>query len=211
MSQAPAAPTSAADQARTRSRLTVRDLISLGVLTALYYVVLLVPSLIGAFAPILMFVGWAIGILLNGMVIALLITRTPKLGALTLLGLLTGVLMTLTGNTWLTIPGAALLGLAADLIVTTGPRATLAKRVPPAYAVLTLWFLVPLLPIFINSDAYFADVAGQMGEDYAAGMEAIFQPWVIGVWGLVLLVLGFIGGVIGVRTTRRHFARAGLA
>ena len=44
----------------------------------------------------------------------------------------------------------------------------------------------------------------------AAALE-LFQNWVLGVWTLCLLTLGYLGGLWGVRVTAKHFARSGLA
>ncbi|WP_448852093.1 MptD family putative ECF transporter S component [Corynebacterium sp. 335C] len=197
--------------AAANPKLTTRNLIDVGVFTALYFVVMWMTGMIGIIAPIFMFVGWAIGILLNGIVVALHLARTPKIGALTIMGLVLGILLTLTGHYWGVIPGAAILGLIGDVIVARGPRATLARRIPIAYAIFTLVFITPLLPIFYNADAYYADIATQMGQEYTDAMRDLFQPWLLIVWTFCLFILGYLGGLLGVRVNRRHFSRSGLA
>lgn len=203
--------TGAGAQAHTMFRpLTARDLINVGIFTALYFVVAFGTGMIGIFNPALMFVGWVIAILLNGIVVALYLARTPKFGALTLMAAIISVLMTLTGHTPLSIPLMIIVGLIADTaFARLRHRPRLA--VPLAYALLSLAIVIPLLPILFSADEYFATITEQMGPEYTEEMRALFQPWVIGVWAIVAFVLGWIGGIIGVRAGRRHFSRAGLA
>lgn len=191
--------------------LTTRNLIDIGVFAALYFAVITVTGLISAAAPIFLIAGWIVSIPLNGIVIALFVSRVPKLGALTLLGLAFGAIMALSGYHWASIPLPAILGLLADLVITRGPRSTLATRIPIAYAIFSLVLVVPLLPIFLNADAYYADIAAQMGPGYADDMRTLFQPWVPAAWAACLLALGYLGGLLGVRVLRRHFSRSGLA
>ncbi len=192
-------------------KLTTRNLIDIGVFAALYFAVITVTGIISAAAPIFLIVGWIVSIPLNGIVIALFVSRVPKLGALALLGLAFGAIMALSGYHWAAVPLPAILGLLADLVITRGPRGTLAKRIPAAYAIFSLVLVVPLLPIFLNADAYYADISAQMGPEYADDMRDLFQPWVPAAWAGFLLVLGYLGGLLGVRTLRRHFSRSGLA
>lgn len=189
--------------------LTTRDLINVGIFAALYIVVLFVSGMIGFVAPAFMFVGWTIGILLNGIVVALFLARTPRMGALTTLGVAAGLFMSISGHPMFTLPITVLLGLIADLVFNQ-LRTRPSIGFPAAYAIFSLWMVAPLIPILLNAKEYFALIAKQMGQEYAAGMAQIFQPWVLGVWAIVIFVLGIIGGVIGVRVAKKHFSRAGL-
>lgn len=191
---------------------TTRELINVGVFSALYFVIIFGLGMIGFVAPVAMFFGWGIAIIIDGIVMALYVSRTPRFGAVTLLGLIVGLLMVVTGHWWATALLAVALGLISDAIIYRGgPAEHTMRRFPLGYAVMTVWFIAPLLPILINADAYFADMAGQMSAEYVEDMRALFQPWVLGVWTICLVILGLIGGVVGVRVGARHFRRAGLA
>lgn len=193
-------------------RLGTRDLINVGVFAALYFVVVFGTGMLGIIAPWVMFLGYALGILLNGIVIALYVSRTPKFGALGLIGLINGLLFWATGHPWFTPILAPLLGLAGDAILAARRRDGLsAKRFPLAYAVMSLWYIVPLLPIVLDPAGYWQYVNETMGADYSRRMQDLFQAWVLPAWAVGILILGLLGGMIGVRATRRHFERSGLA
>ncbi|MCS4592286.1 MptD family putative ECF transporter S component [Brevibacterium sediminis] len=191
--------------------LTARDLISVGIFTALYFAIVFIFAMVGFLGPLAMFVGFGIGIILDGIVVALFVVRTPKLGALTLLGGINGVLLVFSGQTWLVVPAGLIAGFLADLVVTRGDPARLPRRIPWAYAVLAMTTVVPLLPIAFDSQAYFASTAEQMGQDYADAFASLMQAWVLPAWTVISFGLGLTGGLLGVRVTRKHFERAGLA
>ncbi|MDN6567164.1 MAG: MptD family putative ECF transporter S component [Actinomyces sp.] len=153
-----------------------------------------------------MFVGWVVGILLNGTVVMLFLARTPTFGALTILNTIVGLLMFLTGHVWYTVLGATLVGLLADLVANSAHF-----RSPSRNAIAQLWLVFPLLPIFYQSETYFASIVSSMGQEYADGMKALFTPGVIGAWALVILIVALVGGWIGTRVLHRNFERAGVA
>ena len=144
------------------------------------------------------------------LLILLHLARTPTVGALALLGLIVGLGFVLTGHVWYGALVSMLLGLVGDLIVRSGDYRSRGRNVL-AYAVFTLWYATPLLPIIYQADAYFANVAVQMNnQEYADAMRRIFQPWVIGVWAVVAFGFALCSGWLGTKVVERHFARAGI-
>ncbi|MBV7295619.1 MptD family putative ECF transporter S component [Corynebacterium sp. TAE3-ERU12] len=182
---------------------TTRDFINVGIFSALYFVVVFAIGMVGFFGPAFMFIGWTLSILINGAVIALYATRVPKVGALALLGLINAVLFIATGHWWGIAVVMVLIGLAADLIKN--------KNFPLAYAIFTLWFISPLVPAIVNADTYYAELTEQMGAEYADQMRELFTNWVVGIWFIMLFILGYAGGLLGKKLNARNFQRAGLA
>lgn len=191
------------------NRLVARDLINIGVFTAVYFVIIFGSAFVGVIAPWAMFVGFFIGILLGGPVLVLLAVRSPAFGTMTLTGLLIALLMVLTGHFWGLLIIAPLLGLAFDAIMRAGRHRPIWVAV--GYAVFSLWYLGPLLPIFFNSDAYFAETAESMGAGYAEAMKALFTPGIVVGFGVAVVVVGLAAGMFGTRMLSKHFVRAGLA
>ncbi|MBY0791507.1 MptD family putative ECF transporter S component [Corynebacterium pseudokroppenstedtii] len=192
--------------------LSTRDLINIAIFAVIDFVFFYICGMVGFIGPAFMFVGWAVGIIGGGVIIALLVSRVPKLGALTLTGFIIGLGMAPGHTIWI-IPVGLVIWFIADLIATEGGRAT---RVRPtnfivAYAVTQIWMIVPLLPMVFNSDSYYEQVSEQMGDSYANDMQALFSVPVLVGWGITVVILGIIGGWFGVRMSRKHFERAGLA
>lgn len=193
----------------TSQTLTTRDLINAGIFSALYFVLTFVTGMVGFAGPQFMFVGWAIGVIVNGIVLALYVARTPKLGALTILGGINGVAFMLTGHYAWSLFGCLVLGFFADLILTK-LRLSINQTFPLAYAVFCTWITMPFVPLILDTDSYYVNIADQMGQQYADAMAQIFQPWTIGILGIGAFIFGIIGGIIGLRVSRKHFESAGL-
>ncbi|MFC7579853.1 MptD family putative ECF transporter S component [Schaalia naturae] len=189
--------------------LSARSLVTIGVFTAIYFVVMFGTGMLGLIGPAVQFVGFLLGALINGTVLMLFMVKTPVMGAMTVLGAVVGLLMLLTGHFWATLLFTTVLGAAADLIVRSGGYRSRSRNCL-AYAVFELWMLGPLLPIFYASDSYFADVASSMGQQYADEMQALFTPWLIVVFMAVVFVVSLVSAWIGTRILDRNFAKAGI-
>ena len=166
--------------------------------------------MLGFFGPAFMFVGWIVGLLLNGPVIMLMMVRSRMFGTVTIMAGIVAFLMVVTGHAWVTVPFALVLGFLADLIAHSGGYLSAPRNIA-AYMLFSLWMIGPLAPIFFAPDSYYADVASQMGQDYADGMRALFSPAVISVWVVVTMIVACLGGLIGRFLLRKHFAKAGVA
>jgi len=166
--------------------------------------------MLGFFGPAFMFVGWIIGLILNGPVIMLMLVRSRMFGTLTIMGSIVALLMVLTGHSWVTLPVTLVLGFLADLVARSGGYLNASRNIA-AYMLVSLWMIGPLAPIFFAPDSYYADVASSMGQDYADSMRALFSPAVIGGWVVVAMIVACIGGLIGRFLLRKHFAKAGVA
>ncbi|MBV7282716.1 MptD family putative ECF transporter S component [Corynebacterium sp. TAE3-ERU30] len=182
---------------------TTRDFINVGIFSALYFVVIFAIGMVSLLGPAFMFVGWALAILINGAVIALYSARVPKMGALALLGLINALLFIATSQWWGSAVVMVIIGLAADYLKN--------KHFPLAYAVFTLWLIIPVLPAVVNADKYYAELTEQMGPEYAEQMRELFSNWVVAIWFVALFILGYAGGLLGRKLNRRNFQRAGLA
>ena len=176
-----------------------RNLVLIGVFCCVYFVVMFSGGMLGIFSPIMIMVG--------GM---LYLAKVPQFGSLTILGLITGLGMMLTGHVWYVVPTAIITGLIGDTIARSGNYQGKLTN-PLAYAVFQLWSMALVAPIFTNSDDYFADIEAQMkSAEYADTMRHVFTPTMILIWGVATFIVCLIAGFIGMRTLKKHFTRAGI-
>ncbi len=194
---------------RPRAKLTTRDLINVGIFTAVYFVILFSFGMMGFFGPAFQLAGFVLGTLANGIVVMLYLTRVAKFGALTITMTIVGLLLTLMGHAWFGILGFALLGVIADAIATWAPLPRVRRHVL-AYSVLGMTCIIPLAPMVWDTAGYHAHVAAQMGTEYADAYLALFSPSSLIFYALGGVVLGFIGGLVGQRMLANHFRRAGV-
>ncbi len=200
----------ASDPGAAKPRFSTRDLINVGVFTALYFVVVMIGHALGMINPLLALIGFAIGILGNGAVIALYLARVPRLGALTITIGLMGVLMAATGHPWFSLLLCPALGFAGDLIAWSGRFVSLWRNAL-AYGVATLWHIVPFLPLVLDTVGQYDHLVERRGQAYADGYVAIFSGTNLVLVMLLFFVLAVVAGVFGQRLLHRHFRRAGVA
>ena len=206
-SEAPAAasPAPPADHS-----LKPKDLITVGVFTAMYFVVFFGFGMLGLFGPAVHAVGIVLGSLANGIVFALYITRIRKPGMIFLTGIISSLLMVLTGHAWTTLVTAAVFSILAEIVLARG-RYRSARASALAYGVFSLWVAGPILPLYYQHDAYIADIGKKMGDGYARAWETLFSPaFLLGLLAVVF-VSSFLGGRLGQKMLRKHFMRAGIA
>ena len=206
-SEAPAAasPAPSADHS-----LKPKDLITVGVFTAMYFVVFFGFGMLGLFGPAVHAVGIVLGSLANGIVFALYITRIRKPGMIFLTGIISSLLMVLTGHAWTTLVTAAVFSILAEIVLARG-RYRSARASALAYGVFSLCVAGPILPLYYQHDAYIADIGKKMGDGYARAWETLFSPaFLLGLLAVVF-VSSFLGGRLGQKMLRKHFMRAGIA
>lgn len=191
--------------------LSAKNLVTIGVFSAVYFVIMFAGGMMGIMGPQFILVGALLAGFINAIVMMLYLVRAKTVGALTITGLLCGLLMVLTGHSWFAILFGTLFGFIGDQVAASGDFVNRSRNIL-GYAVFTLWGISPMMPIFINSEAYFADVAQQMNSvEYAQQMAAIFTPTSILVITAVTFLLSCVGGYVGTKVLDKHFVKAGMA
>jgi energy-coupling factor transport system substrate-specific component len=97
-------------------KLQPKDLITIGIFTALYFVVFFASGMLG-YIPVFMVLIPFICPLLSGIPFMLYLTKVKKFGMITITGLICGVLMLITGMSWQGIISGVTFGFIADLIL----------------------------------------------------------------------------------------------
>ena len=200
----------AATQGRKQSHTSaVRALINIGVFAVIYLIVMFVTSTLGFLGPHFSFIGWALGVPLNGIVIMLLLARVKGFGALSIIGALTMLTMLSSGSLYASI--ILLLAVLGDLIQSKGARARNynPRLAPLGYAVFSLWLVMPFWVISSGTGTYVETIRQSRGQEYLDAVTAFYQPWILVIWAVLLFALGYLGGYLGNRALQRHFYRAG--
>lgn len=195
--------------AKTGDRLGGKDLINIGIFTAIYFVVVFAVACLG-FIPILMAAICGIIPLIAGIPYMLFLTRARKFGMITILGLLTGIIMFITGMGYFSIATGLICGLIADLIWKSGGYAS-ASRAVLSHGVFSCWIIGNFLPFLITADTYLPAVRAQYGDAYVDELMTYLQPEMYPVLLIACFVTGVIGGFIGRAILKKHFERAGIA
>ena len=193
------------------NKLTVPDLISVGVFTALYFVLVTVAT----FACVLLpdvgnMLLPAVATLISGSVYMLLAAKLQKFGGITIMGLVMGLFFFVSGHFVLSFAANIICGVAADLVAAAGKYRS-KKLLLASYVVFSYGLTGPILPLWFMKSAYIANLTAR-GKD-AAYIDTLFAPinsgsFVVSI--LAILICALVGGFFGQKMLKKHFEKAGI-
>lgn len=192
-------------------RFSARDLLNTALFAAILVVATYTTGMLGIFSPLVWLLITPGQVLISGVIVLLFLTRVRHAGMFTLFAAIVALCYLPSGNTLLGVAGIIVLGLIGELILWAGHyRSTWAAIW--AYTVFALSFFTPFLPLLVDREAYLGAASWtQMGSEYVHAADALFTLPVLGIVALLILVSGFLGGLLGAALLRKHFVRAGLA
>ncbi len=194
----------------TDAKINTKDLINIGIFTALYFVVCMVVAFIG-FIPILMLVMPAACALVGAIPFMLFLTRVKKFGMITIMGIILGLITVLMGRPFPALLFGIGAGLLADLFLKSSNYSSASKAVVGC-AIFSLWILGMALPMFFGyHDAYMESLRSGYGDAYVATLSAITPDWMFFVNVVSIFVAGLAGGFVGSKVLKKHFVKAGMA
>ena len=129
------------------NNIQAKDLISLGLFTVLYFVLGCCVAIPIGFVPIFLPVLGTLWAIITGIPFMLYVTRVKTFGLITLMAILSGLLMGLTGMGFWGVPLGAVFGLLGDLILKSGGYRS-AARTLVGYAVFSLWMVGTYIPMY---------------------------------------------------------------
>ena len=148
--------------------------------------------------------------LITGIPFMLFLTRVKKFGMVTIMGVLSGLLMGLTGMGFWGVPMGLIFGLLGDLILKSGDYKS-AKKSILGYAVFSLWMVGTYIPMYFMVEDSWASFAASFGEEYADRVMAVMPMWSIILVVAGIFVFAILGGLLGKTLLKKHFAKAGIA
>jgi energy-coupling factor transport system substrate-specific component len=189
-------------------RINGRDLINVGIFTALLAVVCMAVMPLG-FIPILMPLYCVLMPLISGIPWMLFITKVRKFGLILIMGILLGLFLMVGGMGWYALPLTIVSSLIAEFIVRAGSY-TSARLDMVAHGVFSIWVFGSFIPLIFMADQYWAENASY-GEEFISSAKGIFQLWTAPVLVLCCVVFGILGGALGLKIMKKHFVKAGIA
>lgn len=188
-----------------------RDLITIGIFTAIYFVIQFVFMLLGGIHPALWVFMPALDALFAGIPFMLMCAKVQKPGAVIIMGLIVALIYFVTGMFTPLILGmmAGACVLAEIIRAIARYRSFLGDAL--AYAVFGFGMCGSPLPIWVFHDSFMAQISEQgMGADYLASLEALSTTPML----LAMFAATFVAGLIGAYSARglfkKHFEKAGL-
>lgn len=193
-----------------KTKLTVSDFITIGVFTAVYFLLVTVATFVCALLPgIGNILLPAVAALLSGSVYMLLSAKLKKFGGITIMGLVMGLFFFVSGHFILSFAANIVCGILADLIANSTHFSK--KGLLASYVVFSYGLTGPILPLWFMKDAYISNLVAR-GKD-ATYINTLFGPINSGsfvVSMLAILICALIGGFFGQKMMKKHFEKAGI-
>lgn len=164
------------------NKLTVPDLISVGVFTALYFVLVTVATFACALLPgvgnILL---PAVAALISGSVYMLLAAKLQKFGGITIMGLVIGLFFFVSGHFVLSFAANIICGVAADLVAAAGKYRS-KKLLLASYVVFSYGLTGPILPLWFMKSAYIANLTARGARTPPTSTRCLHPSTVAALW-----------------------------
>ena len=189
------------------NKLNGRDLINIGIYAAIYFVVVMALAMTGLIPIFLILLSSMIGII-GGIPFMLFLTKVKKPGMILIMSLIMGILMFVTGMTWMPIPFSIMTGIIAELVYRNGGYKSAYSAIITA-GFFPLWACGNYLPLFLQRAQYFADRTSY-GQEYIDAVIKLTPNWMFFVLLIATFICGIIGGFIGKALLKKHFERAGI-
>ena len=194
------------------NKLTVPDLISIGVFTALYFVLVTIAT----FASVAIFPGFnnvvlpAFCALISGCVYTLLVVKLQKFGGISVMGIVMGLFFMISGHFIISFAANIVMGIVADCVAKLGKYKS-KKWIILSYVLFSYGLFGPVIPMWFMKDAYVANLVAR-GKDavYIAELFANINMVTFVLAVVATLICALVGGWFGMKMIKKHFVKAGI-
>ena len=199
------------NQVGLSSKLSVKDLVTIGIFAAIYAVLTLLGGMVFACNPVLTFLMPLGCALLPGPVYLLLVAKVPKRGAIAIIGILVGIIMFVTGMYWGMALAFVILGIISDAIAGSGKYRNMRITIS-SYVLFTLSTIITYAVFFLDRDNYL-DYMLKQGTDpvYFETMVATARGWMLPAIIAGTIICALISAWVGRNLFKKHFEKAGIA
>ncbi|MBQ8233710.1 MAG: MptD family putative ECF transporter S component [Lachnospiraceae bacterium] len=197
---------------KATNKLTIPDLITIGVFTALYFVLVTIATFGSAF----LFPGFnnvvlpAFCALISGCVYMLLAAKLQKFGGISVMGIVMGLFFMTSGHFIISFAGNIVMGIVADLVAKMGNYKS-KKGLLASYVLFSYGLFGPVIPMWFMKDAYVANLEAR-GKDatYIAELFANINMGTFVLAVVLTLICALLGGLFGQKMIKKHFVKAGI-
>ena len=190
-------------------KLRIKDLVTIGVFTVIYFVLFFVAGMVGI-VPILYLAYPTLAGIITGIVTMLFMAKVQKPWGLFLLGLICSLIVLAMGNTYIIVIHAVISMVIAELLRKKGEYKSF-KYNMLSFAVFNTWICGFLMQILLAKDKVIelAETRG-MGHDYIMKLITLlnFRSMILVYIGAI--VGGILGAYVGKVFLKKHFEKAGI-
>ena len=190
--------------------LTVKDLVTTDIFSAIFLVFTLIGSILFAPNPVLTFYMPMGAALLCGPVYLLMIAKVQKRWSVTILGIVMGIIWFVTGMHWAFSLGYIGMGIIADLVAGAGHYRNKVVNLL-SYMLMSLGSVYTYVVFFIDPQGWASTMLENGTEQsYIDTMSASAPSWLLAVIIIGTLAITAFSGWIGGKLLKKQFEKAGI-
>ncbi|WP_343090151.1 MptD family putative ECF transporter S component [Clostridioides difficile] len=190
--------------------LTIKNMVTIGVFSAIYCVFYIIGGIPFGINPVLTFYQAMGSALLCGPVYMLLVAKVGKKWSVFILGIVVGILLFITGMHWAMVLGCIIMGFIADIIARIGNFKSKKMNII-SYMIFSLGGVGSFLEYFINPNGWIrAMVEKGTDQSYLDTMNAVAKPWTIYVIIIGTLLVAAFSAWVGSKLLKKQFEKAGI-
>lgn len=197
-------------QTNKKKGLTVKDLVTIGIFSALFLVFALVGGIFFAPNPVLTFYMPVGSALLCGPIYLLMMEKVKKRFTATILGVIMCIIWFVTGMHWAMALGYLVMGIVADLVAGAGQYQS--KKINSiSYILLSLGGTSSYLVFFANPDGWARTMLGNGTEQsYIDTMRATGSIWIMVIMLVGTVISAALSAFVGCKMLEKQFEKAGI-
>lgn len=188
--------------------MKMKDVIFTAIFSVLVFVVSFVFAVLLGMNPIGVFFAHAVGAIPTGIIYMYMRAKTPQKGAILLMGFLVAAISFVLGIGWSAALGILIGGILAEIISATGNYKSNAKNIVGfAFYIVCEWFGMMAYVIFASEVYKETQLQKGVTAEYVDTMiDFIHGPMFIVV--IIITAIGaVIGGLLGIKIFKKHFAK----
>lgn len=192
------------------NRLNGKDLINIGIFTAVYFILNLLIAAAMGFIPIVNMMIPFVSSLVLGIPMMLYFSKIKKFGMVLITYIIYGVILTLAGVGFYSLIGGTLCAVAAEFILKAKQHKSVFAAIL-SYAICSVGANANVLSFALMTEAQFAEKAAYYGQEYMDIMSGYFSHgYTVPLVAISAFIGGIIGGYIGKAVLKKHFAKSGI-
>lgn len=196
---------------RTDKKLKGKDLITIGIFSAIYFVINFIFMLCGGIHPVMWMLMPGFIAVFAGIPFMLMAAKVQKTGAVFLMGFITGLIYFATGQFTVVILISMVVSCGLAELSRYVTKYNSFKGNALSYLFFSYGMVGSPLPIWLFKASFLSQIQEQgMPADYVSAVEALSSNYML----IVLFVAPAIGAIIGIFIAKglfkKHFEKAGI-
>lgn len=195
---------------KDKSKLNGKDLISIGIFTAVYFILnLLIAAAMGFIPLVNMMIPFASSLVL-GIPMMLYFSKIKKFGMVLITYIIYGAILTLAGVGIYSLIAGTLCALISEFILKAKRYASTSAAIL-SYAVCSVGANANVLGFAFMTEAQLAEKTAYYGQEYMDIISGYFSHgYMLPLLAITAFAGGALGGLLGKAVLKKHFAKSGM-